>query len=124
VSLTASNPLSYILTMMVQTGMSDKWEETKAKGEAEASRRQAFELGTPLPPKGYKAEVYLPRAPLKKKASAIEKATVDLGMAPDTNKGVIRAQKLETTTPAPREMGAEEEKMRRLLAARQRRKKN
>lgn len=103
--------------------MSDKWEETKAKGEAEAARRQAFELGTALPAKSYKQEVYLPRAPMKKKVGAVEQASKDLGMASE-GKGVIRAVKVEAAVEAPREMGKEEEKMRRLLAARQRRKKN
>ena len=108
---------------MIQTGMSDKWEETKAKGEAEASRRQAFELGTALPLKSYKEGPYLPRAPMKKKIGAIEKVSQDLGLATEPHV-VIKAEKKEVIKPAAKEVGKEEEKMRRLLQARQRRKKN
>lgn len=92
----------------MQTGMQDKWDETKEKADAEQKRRDEW-AG-----KNERKEVYAPRAPSVKRRVLEE---VDLG---EGGRGEIKAVAQEEGAMSKKE----QEKARRVQAARERRLRN
>ncbi|KAM0752908.1 hypothetical protein T439DRAFT_378669 [Meredithblackwellia eburnea MCA 4105] len=89
----------------VQTSMSEKWEETKVKAEEEARIKRLRDAD--IAP----TQVYVPRAPVKRKAGPLNEAIESIGG--ESGQGEIIAERKANK--------AAEDKARRLLLARQRR---
>ncbi|KAL8291245.1 hypothetical protein RQP46_002223 [Phenoliferia psychrophenolica] len=91
----------------LQTGMQDKWDETKDKADRQREAKEAT-LRDVAP-----AEVYVPRAPLRKRVGAVENYASGLTENVGGGAGEIEAKPLSRK---------EEEKAQRVLKARMRRK--